>query len=385
MATATMNIVSLNVNGLRNNLKRKALFRQFKERKFDIVCIQESYITESVADRWKQEWGGDVVFSEGTCRSKGQLVLIRKHFKYEWSAEIVTQRVIVIRVKTDLGEVCVCNAYAPCASPDLDSFFTEITDTLSNIEHDQIIVCGDFNAVLNNDLDIISGEKHADKTVQLFNNFVDNCGLSDTWRLFNPNDRDFTWSRKINGMFVARRLDYILTSDDIVDNICECNIASIPQTDHRCVYIQLSCCNTERGPGYWKMNNALLKEENFLNLINTTIEDSLAEETVANKPDDFKWEFLKLRIKEAAIQYSKQRAVFKKNHYVELQTKLKQCESVLVHNPQNIDAINEREHLLVQCALEEQEKVKSAQTRARVKWISDGDKNTKYFFELRKI
>jgi exonuclease III len=92
-----MNIVSLNVNRLRNNLKRKALFRLFKERNFDIVCIQESYVTGNLADRWKKEWGGDIVFAEGTCQSKGQLVPIKKHFKYEWLPEIVTQRLIVIR------------------------------------------------------------------------------------------------------------------------------------------------------------------------------------------------------------------------------------------------------------------------------------------------
>jgi hypothetical protein len=242
-----------------------------------------------------------------------------------------------------------------------------MTDTLSNLEHDQMVVCGDFNAVLNNDLDIISGEKHSTKTVKLFNDFADSCGLFDIWRLFNPNDKDFTWSRKINGFFVARKLDYILASENTIDNVFECNIGSILQTDHRCVYIQLKCYNAERGPGYWKMNNALLKDEAYLTLINTLIDNFLVDDTWANEPDDLKWEFLKLRIKEATIHYSKQRAVFKKNHWVDLHAKLKQCEAILVRDPQNEDALNEREHLLVQCALEEQEKTKSAQIRARIK------------------
>ena len=308
----TLNIVSLNVNGLRNKLKRKALFKQFKERNFDIICIQESFVTENVIDLWKQEWGGEIVFSVGTCRSKGQLVLLRKNFKYEWTVEIVTQRLIVIKVRTDLGDMCICNTYAPCTPLEIDAYFTEITNTLSNIEHEQIIVCGDFNTVLNNVLDIISGEKHSAKTVQLFNDFVDNCGLFDIWRLFNPNDKDFTWSRKISGIVVARRLDYILVSENTVDNVCECNIASVPQTDHRCVYIQLKCSNTERGPGYWKINNALLNEKEYVNLINKTVDDFLREDTVVNEPDDLKWELLKLRIKEVTLEYSKQRAIIKK-------------------------------------------------------------------------
>jgi len=54
----SLKILSLNVRGLRNTVKRKNLFRHFKENKYDIVCIQESHVTKCVVELWKREWGG---------------------------------------------------------------------------------------------------------------------------------------------------------------------------------------------------------------------------------------------------------------------------------------------------------------------------------------
>ena len=47
------------------------------------------------------------------------------------------------------------------------------------------IVCGDFNCVLDNELDIISGDQHNTRDVNKFNDFVLKSELNDVWRLFN--------------------------------------------------------------------------------------------------------------------------------------------------------------------------------------------------------
>ena len=71
-----------------------------------------------------------------------------------------------------------------------------------------MLVCGDFNCVLKKYLDIISGEKHVERVVLKFKDLLSNCNLPNTWRLFHPEGKEYTWC-KINP-FVARRLDYIL-------------------------------------------------------------------------------------------------------------------------------------------------------------------------------
>ena len=69
---------SLNVRGIRSQTKRKALFKLFKERMYDIVCLQETHVTKDVTDQWKKEWGGELVYSEFSEHGAGQVVLFRK-------------------------------------------------------------------------------------------------------------------------------------------------------------------------------------------------------------------------------------------------------------------------------------------------------------------
>ena len=111
------------------------------------------------------------------------------------------------------------------------SFFTELQTIIAEIKCDNIIVCGDFNAVLDNDLDIISGDKHPQNVVSALNHFQNTCGLNDSWRLFNPSEKDFSWSRKND--FIARRIDYFFTCDSIFNKLfeCKCTLFPFPITD----------------------------------------------------------------------------------------------------------------------------------------------------------
>ena len=48
---------------------------------------------------------------------------------------------------------------------------------------------GDFNSVMNNNEDIISGNKHNIKEVQAFNQLVVNIDARDIWKLQNKEER----------------------------------------------------------------------------------------------------------------------------------------------------------------------------------------------------
>ena len=53
--------------------------------------------------------------------------------------------------------------------------------------------------------------KNMQKKVELkFCDLLSDCDLRDTWRLFHPENKEYTWCKK--NPFVATRLDYILTN-----------------------------------------------------------------------------------------------------------------------------------------------------------------------------
>ncbi len=58
----------------------------------------------------------------------------------------------------------------------------------------------------------------------------------------------------------------------------------------------------ERGPGFWRLNCSLLKDQKYVDLINNTI-----PETAQNNPDTddiLLWDTIKLKVRGDSIRYS---------------------------------------------------------------------------------
>ena len=79
----SLKLASVNIHGLRNSTKRKTFFRYLKKGPFDIICIQESYITDADKEMWEREWGGSFFCTSVTGHSMGRIILVRKNFPFD--------------------------------------------------------------------------------------------------------------------------------------------------------------------------------------------------------------------------------------------------------------------------------------------------------------
>ena len=91
-----------------------------------------------------------------------------------------------------------------------------------------------------------------------------------------------------------------------------------------------------------------------------------------------------IKIKEESVKYSKHAAIKRKNNSVDLSNKIALCELALAQTPNDLTLQNKCANLKLQLDLHEQIALKSAQVRSRVKWIEEGERNTKYFLNLEK-
>ena len=55
-------IATFNANGLRQTYKRKAVFHYLKQKKYDVILLQETHSTSADENLWKCEWGGIFCF-----------------------------------------------------------------------------------------------------------------------------------------------------------------------------------------------------------------------------------------------------------------------------------------------------------------------------------
>lgn len=67
----SVKIISHNVNGIRDFVKRRKLFNSYKNRSADIICLQEIFSNHRDEKFWSSEWGNQIIFSHGTNNSCG--------------------------------------------------------------------------------------------------------------------------------------------------------------------------------------------------------------------------------------------------------------------------------------------------------------------------
>ena len=74
-------IATFNVNSLRDNIKRKCIFKYLLDCYFHITLLQETHSTTLIEQIWRKEWPGYSAWSHGSSSSKGMAALLNPTFK----------------------------------------------------------------------------------------------------------------------------------------------------------------------------------------------------------------------------------------------------------------------------------------------------------------
>ena len=88
------------MRGLRNHVKRRALFSYLKNQKADFYCLQETFSLKGDEVSWATEWGGKVFFSHGTEHSKGTCILQRPNSLFSSSVQLIDPdgRLVIVKI-----------------------------------------------------------------------------------------------------------------------------------------------------------------------------------------------------------------------------------------------------------------------------------------------
>ena len=98
---------------------------------------------------------------------------------------------------------------------------------------------------------------------------ISEFNLIDINRELNPDQRRYTWKQW--GSHKFGRLDYFLLSNSLLPYIKNCTIASTCYSDHSPIILDIDFSKFQRGKGFWKLNNYLLSDPNYVDLIKDTI------------------------------------------------------------------------------------------------------------------
>ena len=378
-----LNVISMNVRGIRNKKKRRALFNQFKKGKYDIICLQETHLGKNYKDKISSEWGNNFHVVDGTANSKGMLTLFSNAINVEDTKAVVEKdRCIVSLLTIDKVKLAVVNVYSPCTPVDKCTFLEDIKSTVDDISVryslNNIAILGDFNVVKNNELDIISGNPHPSDIVEKFNTTINDLLFVDVWREQNKHKKEFTWNSKTP--FIARRLDYIFVSPELLPFSYQPDIKTIGFSDHRAVTLTLDFSSFKRGPGTYKFNTKILHNTDFV----TDVKLEINKIKDRNFDPHLEWEYIKSTIKSLGMSYGRTMASKINRKKKILNDQLKEIENILIKDPTNISAQQRYTSIKHQIEIITISETDGARIRSGQKWAEEGEKCSKYFLNLAK-
>ena len=378
---STLKFLSFNARGLRQPKKRRRLFAYLHRRKADFILIQESHSSLNDEKFWLNEWGGKILFSHGSTTSKGVCILFSPHLYVDILKYSICKfgRYLIVDVKYCDCVLTVVGVYGP--NNDNPAFFREMFNDLYNFQGDSIIMAGDFNFVFNLDLDKVGGLRQTNfKAREECLSLMSAYNLVDIWREKNPLSKHYSWSSNITPG-IHCRLDFFLVSRSIEQAAVDVSFSPGIQSDHSFIALSVVYTPIKRGPGYWKFNNSLLQDDTFVEIINEIIRVDAANPNAADP--SLRWETLKFKFRQAAIKYSKEKAFERRRKEKALLLQIAYLEHQLFFT----DSDETRSQLkIAQTALLSyyDYKLQGTIIRSRVRWVEEGEKNTKYFLNLEK-
>ena len=372
----------MNVRGINNSNKRRSIFNLVRKRNADFAFLQETYSSVENEIPWRNEWGGKILFSHGTKHSRGTMILVNPKFDCEILDCIhePSGRIIILEIKIDETKVALINVYAPVEENQQINFFRELTNLIrkQNYSNDHLLILGgDFNNVLETELDKKGGQSRTkEKARHNLKKLMEEFYLIDIWRIKNPGKKKFTWRQ--HNPLIQCRLDFFLVSDTFQDNVVKSDILPAFKSDHSGIAIHLQDVKyVKRGPNYWKFNTSLLENDRYTKELMENLENWKKECPQFNYRQ--KWDWIKYNIRRFSINFSKIEAKRRKDEILEVEKQLE----ILEHNL-NSQNLNQYQNLKQQYESLMEEKTEGSMMRAKVRWYEQGEKSTKYFYNLEK-
>ena len=291
MIENNIKILSLNVNGLNNPIKRKKVMTKLKKDKAQIIYLQETHLSWQESEKFKK-FGYTNTFYSSFCQGgrRGVIILISNSVKFECIKIISDKkgRFIIVKGKLENEIVTLVNVYAP---PDSGKHFFK--SLLNNIilEAEGILVCGgDFNIVMNNKLDTTNKKKKANQVTSMVKTTFKEFCIADLWRKFHPSKRDYTHYSAPHDSYA--RIDYFFINKKDLYRVKECEIEGADVSDHCTVYLKIQLKPQEKRK-LWRLNVGILNDKVLVEEIKEEIKTYLTENDNGEVSPVILWDALK--------------------------------------------------------------------------------------------
>lgn len=308
-----LKITTLNVKSVRSENKWQIFLTFLQTILPDILILQETNLNQlhSIPSNIKYNF----LINPSPLEYRGTITAYNPNIFALKSHDILVDGLLEKTVLTLLRfgiDFVILNIYLP-HDPLISTEVLNILDnTLKDCAKLNVILGGDFNCTINEITDRINSHERYNGVVKILKGIVTRYNLADVWTEVLNLDGGFTFLR--GNPVSASRLDRFYVSSPIASKIKHANTEAT-FSDHLSLNVYMDFCFKKFRPPYWRLNNDLLEDENYKELIKHFIEKIRNSHNSRSNPLKA-WELLKLGIKELSIKYNIEK---NKNTYGQLE------------------------------------------------------------------
>ena len=297
-------------------------------------------------------------------------------------------RIHLLKVEIAGAVLTLVNVYGPNKEMDRKVFLDKLQNILISYDFgDYVIIGGDFNIVQDNSIDKYAKKIQINQNCQqtwsqaTLKNLKESYSLVDIWRHQNQTTKRYTWSQP--KPLVRCRLDYFLVSRNLLNINLKTNIKPAIKTDHSLIELTIKFSGPPRGPGIWKLNTSLLQDEAYKNKIKALINKSW-DELEENENLALRFDWVKYKIRQFSIVYSKEKAKKDREKELKIQKELTILDEKICTETITDQELNLYDELKKQLESYEEYKARGAWIRSRLERIELDEKSTAFFYNRSK-
>ena len=251
--------------------------------------------------RVRCSWAGHIFQSTFSSKARGVAIMIKKNVPFQHIKTINDDngRFLIVIGQLYSMHVTLVNIYGP--NFDDAGFFRKTFDKLPDLSNTDLIIAGDFNAILDWHLDRSSKKQSNPSNASVtLNNLISSTNVVDIWRLQHPTDREYSFFSKLHNSY--SRIDLFLLDSKLLPNMLDTKYHNIVISDHAPVSVKLDF-NQQKQQMTWRLRPYLMNDVDFCKYLSGKFNDFLATNDTSDTSDSNLWEAFKAVMRSHIISY----------------------------------------------------------------------------------